>query len=216
MNNRYPFVNGPLPYGYDALEPFIDEKTMQLHHDRHLQKYIDDLNALIEKEPMLKGMTLETMLRIWPRLPARLRIPVRNNAGGVYNHRFFFSGMKPDCGEDNGMSDNRLARALKKQFGSEKEFREQFKQAALSVFGSGYAWLVLENGRLAITTSANQNTPVTLGMIPILSIDVWEHAYYLKHYNVRAAYIDDWFSVIDRDAADRRFCAALRPNTHRG
>ncbi len=211
MNNRYPFVNGPLPYDYNALEPFIDEKTMQLHHDRHLQTYIDNLNSVIEKNPMLKDMTLETLLCRWPRLPQPLQIPVRNNAGGVYNHRFFFNGMRPPCDE---VPECRLAHMIDRQFRSLDDFKAQFKQAALSVFGSGYAWLVLDRDKLRITTTPNQDTPLIRGQIPILNIDVWEHAYYLKHYNIRAAYIDDWFRVIDWDMAEKRLHKAFKPHGH--
>ena len=158
------------------------EKTMHPHHDRHLQ------------------------------------ISIRNNAGGVFNHQFYFAGMKPHCRYGRRGPDARekgcgrknpaacsLFNAMSRQFGSREIFQTQFKEAALSVFGSGYAWLVAENGRLKITTSANQDTPLSKGRRPILNIDVWEHAYYLKHYNVRAAYIDDWFHVINWSAAQEHF-----------
>ncbi len=207
MNNTYPFVNGPLPYEYDSLEPFIDEKTMHLHHDRHLQTYIDNLNKLIEQNPALKNLSLKTLLHVWPQLPARLRIPVRNNAGGVYNHRFFFECMAPPCGDTPECA---LSHVIEKQFSCFDKFKEQFKSAALSVFGSGYAWLVSDRGRLRITTTANQDTPLIKGLSPIINIDVWEHAYYLKHYNERAAYIEDWFNVIDWPRANERFLDIMR------
>ncbi len=211
MNNMYPFVNGPLPYEYGALEPFIDEKTMHLHHDRHLQTYIDNLNSMIEKNPGLKNMSLEMMLCRFPRLPRDLQIPVRNNAGGVYNHRFFFSGMSPSGG---GSPECPLLDAINRKFGSYEKFKERFKASALSVFGSGYAWLVLDRWGLKIITTPNQDTPLIKGQIPVLNIDVWEHAYYLKHYNLRAAYIDDWFNVIDWEKAGNRFSDAVRYHVH--
>ena len=223
MNNLYPFVNTPLPYAYDALEPFIDEKTMHLHHDRHLQTYIDNLNKLLDENPSLQRFSLEELITHWCRLPKQLQTPVRNNAGGVFNHRFYFEGMIPigeqctsaafdmtcSCfGEVLNSGDRPASFSLEmsRQFGSPEQFRTQFKEAALSVFGSGYAWLVMENGRLVITTSANQNTPLSKNQHPLLNIDVWEHAYYLKHYNIRVAYIDDWFRVVNWRMAEERFC----------
>ncbi len=215
MNSYYPFVNTPLPYPYDALEPFIDEKTMHLHHDRHLQTYIDNLNNVLEEHPSLQKYSLEELLCIWRRLPCPLQAPVRNNAGGVYNHRFYFDGMagRMDTEISSGMKRpgtpaeaSRLFLALSRQFITRENFQSRFKEAALSVFGSGYAWLVLERGVLKIVTTANQDTPPLNRMTPILNIDVWEHSYYLKHYNVRAAYIDDWFQVINWEIAERRFC----------
>lgn len=212
MNDYYPFVNTPLPYAYDALEPYIDEKTMHLHHDRHLQTYIDNLNKLLEENPALQKYSLEEMLTIWRRLPCHLQAPLRNNAGGVYNHRFYFDGMTPGAGRrcrcgKNDMQDSgsSLFREMSRQFGSPEAFRREFKESALSVFGSGYAWLVCDCGCLKIVTSSNQNTPVPRSRTLILNIDVWEHAYYLKHYNLRAAYIDDWFRIVDWRRAEKRF-----------
>ena len=201
-NNHYPFINTPLPYSYDALEPFIDEKTMCLHHDRHLQTYIDNLNRFLEENPSLQKFSLEELLSMWRRLPCHLQAPLRNNAGGVYNHRFYFNSMK---GPDIPCAAPNLFEAMTVQFGSQENFRAQFKEAALSVFGSGYAWLVLDRGCLRIVTSTNQNTPLTCSRTLILNIDVWEHAYYLKHYNLRAAYIDDWFRVVNWGMAEERF-----------
>ena len=202
MNTCYPFVNTPLPYEYNSLEPFIDEKTMYLHHDRHLQTYIDNLNSLIEANPALQKWTLQQFLLYWHRLPLQLQIPVRNNAGGVYNHRFFFNGMKNPEDASHG---EKLINEINKQYNCFEDFKSQFKKAALSVFGSGYAWLVTDRRKLKIITTANQNTPIEHGQIPLLNIDVWEHAYYLKHYNVRAAYIDDWFNVINWEMIEQRF-----------
>ena len=212
MNNYYPFINTPLPYAYDTLEPFIDEKTMHLHHDRHLQTYIDNLNNFLEENPSLQNYSLEELLTMWCRLPCHLQASLKNNAGGVYNHRFYFDGMNPgsqsDCAsKGRTVSSSRLFREMTRQFGSPENFRSQFKTAALSVFGSGYAWLVSDSAVLKIVTSSNQNTPVRQFRTLLLNIDVWEHAYYLKHYNLRAAYIDDWFHVVNWEKAAERFAA---------
>lgn len=204
-NNYYPFVNTPLPYLYNGLEPFIDEETMHLHHDRHLQTYIDNLNRFLEENPALQQFSLEELLSIWRRLPCHLQAPLRNNAGGVYNHRFYFNGMTPP---GSPCSAPRLFEAMSRQFGSPEKFQAQFKEASLSVFGSGYAWLVLDRGCLKIVTSVNQDTPLFHSRALILNIDVWEHAYYLKHYNLRAAYIDDWFRVVNWKTAEARFAEA--------
>lgn len=206
MNNFYPFVNTPLPYAYNALEPYIDEKTMCLHHDRHLQTYIDNLNKLLDENPALQQFSLEELLTRWCRLPQHLQIPVRNNAGGVFNHRFYFNSMKEPGAPCEAP---RLFDEMSLQFKSPEDFKSQFKEAALSVFGSGYAWLVSHGGRLKIITTANQNTPPLNSMTLLLNIDVWEHAYYLKHYNMRAAYIDDWFHLINWEAVEGRFLATL-------
>lgn len=205
-NNHYPFINTPLPYSYDALEPFIDEETMYLHHDRHLQTYIDNLNRFLEENPSLQKFSLEELLTIWCRLPCHLQNPLRNSAGGVYNHRFYFESMTPP---GSSCSAPRLFEAMSRQFGSPENFRAQFKEAALSVFGSGYAWLVLDRGCLKIVTSANQNTPLTCSRTLILNIDVWEHAYYLKHYNLRSDYIDDWFRVVNWEMAEKRYTGGI-------
>ena len=206
MNNFYPFANTPLPYAYKALEPYIDEKTMCLHHDRHLQTYIDNLNKLMDENPALQQFSLEELLTRWCRLPQHLQIPVRNNAGGVFNHRFYFNSMKEPGAPCEAP---RLFDEMSLQFKSPEDFKSQFKEAALSVFGSGYAWLVSHGGRLKVITTANQNTPLLNSMTLLLNIDVWEHAYYLKHYNMRAAYIDDWFHLINWEAVEGRFLAAL-------
>ncbi len=203
MTDRYVFINTPLPYAYDALEPYIDTKTMHLHHDKHLQTYIDNLNAALKNQPRLQDLTLEELIRTADRLPRDVGIPISRNAGGVYNHRFYFDGMSP---EPARYPVGRLGEAISKAFGSVEGFKEEFRKAALSVFGSGYAWLVADPaGSLKIITTANQDTPLTMGLCPIMNIDVWEHAYYLKHYNMRADYISDWFKVADWRKADRNY-----------
>lgn len=202
MNHYYPFINTPLPYDYHALEPYIDQKTMHLHHDRHLQTYIDNLNTLLGKNPVLQRYSLAELVTNWNTFPKQLQIPVRNQAGGVYNHRFFFEGMSRP---GQNFPENTLTREIQKQFHSFDSFKTLFKDRALSVFGSGYAWLVLEQDMLKIITTPNQNTPDLKTQRPILTLDVWEHAYYLKHYNLRAAYIDDWFHVVNWNKAKMHF-----------
>lgn len=201
MEDHYKFVNPPLPYGYDALEPFIDGKTMELHHDRHLQTYVDNLNNILKDYPEYQSLSLELLLLSIDSLPETIRTPVKNNAGGIYNHIFFFNHLQNPNSEIPG---NPLANALNNAFKSFEAFQTAFTNAALSVFGSGYAWLVLDAfGRLKIITTANQDTPISMNMYPILNLDVWEHAYYLKHYNNRVSYIKDWFQVVNWQAANQ-------------
>lgn len=203
-NNTYPFVNLPLPYGYDALEPFIDEKTMHLHHDKHLQTYIDNLNAAIEKEPRIKQLPLTQLICYADKLPQPLQSTVRNNAGGVYNHRFYFEQL---TNPSDGKPTSALLREINRTFGTFDKFKSDLKAAALSVFGSGYAWLVADGRELKIVTTANQDVP--LCYCSILNIDVWEHAYYLKHYNVRADYIDDLLQIINWKVVEERYNKCL-------
>lgn len=199
MNDHYPFVNPPLPYAYDALEPYLDTKTLQLHHDRHLQTYVDNLNKALKDYPELHSRSLEQLIYNADSLPAAIRQSVINNGGGVYNHIFYFNGMSDlKTRSQAGM----LYKAIVRDFGSVENFCEAFKKQALSVFGSGYAWLVADQqGRLKIVTSANQDTPLAQNLCPLAVIDVWEHAYYLKHYNQRAAYIDNWFNIANWERA---------------
>lgn len=205
-NNYYPFYNIPLPFEFDALEPYIDAKTMHLHHDKHLQTYIDNLNNILKSETWLQKMSLEQLIVNSENLPEKLKTPVKNNAGGVYNHRFFFSCLKnPAASQPAG----RLGRKINMQFKGFENFKQELKKAALSVFGSGYAWLIYENHELKITTTPNQNCPIENGAYPILTIDVWEHAYYLKHYNLRADYFDDWINIIDWDKAEQNLLNAI-------
>lgn len=201
-NNYYPFINLPLPYNYDAMEPFIDTQTMQLHHDRHLRTYIDNLNNVLENHPKLQTLSLETLIKNSYKYPCSIQNSIRNNAGGVYNHRFFFDILANPSSE---FPYGKLRTAIYDAFENYPRFKELFKQAALSVFGSGYAWLVKDNTTLRIITTTNQNTPIASGYIPILVIDVWEHAYYLKHYNKRADYIDNWFHIINWEKAEQNF-----------
>lgn len=192
-NNQYPFINTPLPYSYQALEPYIDATTMYLHHEKHLQTYIDNLNKLLEKEPKLQSCTLQELTQ----MPG----DIGKNSGGVYNHRFYFEGLQPP----KKVPHTQLYEEIESQFQSFEAFQKIFKQTALSVFGSGYAWLVWERGMFRIITTANQDVPCLKKMSTILCIDVWEHAYYLKHYNLRGDYIDNWFKVINWETAQMRW-----------
>ena len=203
MNGHYKFVNTPLPYAFGAMEPYIDKKTMYLHHDKHLQTYIDNLNRTLSNHPELQNWTLEQLIINAPCLPKEIRTDIRNNSGGVFNHQFYFSNLaNPALPQPVGI----LEQAIKNAFGSYPSFRSQFKEAALSVFGSGYAWLVVNAaGQLGILTTQNQDTPLEMGLVPVLNIDVWEHAYYLKHYNLRADYIDDWFHVVNWEQAGQNY-----------
>lgn len=201
-NEYYPFTNLPLPYDYNAMEPYIDEKTMRLHHDRHLQTYIDNLNRILEENPDLQKLSLRELILSVPRLPYPVQLGVLNNAGGVYNHRFYFDILANPAKQQ---PERKLAEAIARDFGGIEAFCREFKKAALSVFGSGYAWLVSDRGSLKIVTTPNQNTTLSMGLCPIINIDVWEHAYYLKHYNVRADYIEDWFRILNWEKAGENF-----------
>lgn len=207
QNNYYPFVNAPLPYAYDALEPYIDEKTMYLHHDRHLQTYINNLNEILKENPQLQSLSLEQLIVNASRLPKSLQTSIRNNAGGVYNHRFFFEGL---INPSDKIPHGKISEEIEKQFHSIETFMGEFTKAALSVFGSGYAWLVSDKGILKIITTRNQNTPLEQRLCPILNLDVWEHAYYLKHYNMRADYIKDWHHIINWDNAEKNYRNCLK------
>lgn len=211
MNEHYKFINSPLPYNYNAMEPYIDEKTMRLHHNKHLQSYIDNLNATLEQYPQFQNWTLEQLLMNIPSLPADMQRSVENNGGGVFNHQFYFSNLiNPAPDQPIGL----LGERIKQEFGSFEEFKKQFKASALSVFGSGYAWLVVNAaGQLKIITTPNQDTPLPMGMCPVINLDVWEHAYYLKHYNLRTDYIDDWFHVANWNNANKNYmiCFGMNP-----
>ena len=207
LNQTYPFSNPPLPYAYNALEPFIDAKTMELHHDKHLQTYVDNLNKVIAERPTLQSWSLEKLVFLAGSLPASIATSVTNNAGGVYNHIFYFNQLKQNANASPGPELNGL---INKSFGSFDSFKTLFTEKALSVFGSGYAWLTLgADCKLKILTTPNQLTPLTERLCPILNLDVWEHAYYLKHYNNRAAYIADFFNIINWDMLEERLIACL-------
>ena len=194
-----------LPYAYDALEPYIDEETMHLHHDKHHNTYVTNLNAAIEKYPELGEKTIEELLSDMDAIPTDIKTAVRNNGGGHANHSFFWEIMAPNAG---GEPTGEIKEAINEAFGDFSSFKEEFKKAAAGRFGSGWAWLVMENGKLAITSTAYQDSPLMEGKTPILGLDVWEHAYYLKYKNVRPDYIAAFWNVINWDEVNKRFEAA--------
>ncbi len=192
-----------LPYAYDALEPHIDAQTMTIHHDKHHQAYVDKANAALAGTEWA-DKPIEEVVANLSSLPADKQGPVRNNGGGHYNHSLFWESLSPDGGEPTG----ELADAITAKFGSIDAFKEQFEAAGVNQFGSGWAWLVLDGGELAITSTANQDSPLTDGKTPLLGNDVWEHAYYLKYQNVRPAYLKAFWNVVNWAKVAERFAAA--------
>lgn len=195
-----------LPYAYDALEPHIDALTMEIHHSRHHQTYVTNLNAALADLPELAALPLEALLARIDSLPAQVQGAVRNHGGGHANHSLFWQVMSPQGG---GEPDGELAAAMERDLGGLEAFKQAFTQAALSRFGSGWAWLVVDGrGKLQVVSSANQDSPLMEGLTPILGLDVWEHAYYLKYQNKRPDYIAAFYNVIDWDEVARRYVAA--------
>lgn len=198
----------PLPYAYEALEPHIDAKTMQFHHDKHHAAYVKNLNAALDKYPKLKTITVENMLRNLDRVPEAVRKTVRNNGGGHVNHSMFWQIMKPNGG---GEPTGEIATAINQTFGSFANFKKQFNEAGAARFGSGWVWLVRNRkGKLEVTTTANQDSPISVGQYPILGNDVWEHAYYLNYQNRRPDYLEAWWNVVNWDEINKRFAAATK------
>jgi len=209
MIQHYPFDLLPLPYLYDGLEPSIDTETLFFHHSRHLRTYVENLNKLLKSYPEFHDWSLEQLLRESRRLPEEIREGVRNNAGGVYNHQLYFSGMTPEKTFLTG----KLKDALLLDFKDWEDFYNTFFRMAMAIFGSGYLWLVAdERGKLVLLPLPNQDTPLPMNLTPILNLDVWEHAYYLKHRNLRANYIRAWFDVVNWKEAERRYQNALLSN----
>lgn len=195
------FTLPELPYAYNALEPHIDEQTMRIHHDKHHGGYVTKLNAAVEGTEYA-DWPLEKLIKELNSLPENLKTPVRNSGGGHINHTIFWPTMSPRGG---GKPDGDLAKAIDSTFGGFEEFKEQFSQAAAGRFGSGWAWLVVSGGKLEITSTPNQDNPLTEGKTPILGLDVWEHAYYLKYQNRRAEYIAAFFNVINWEQVAENF-----------
>ncbi len=193
-----------LPYAYDALEPHIDEATMRLHHDKHHQAYVDKANGALEGTD-LDGKPIEEVVANLSAVPEDKRGVVRNNGGGHLNHSLFWESMSPDGG---GAPEGELAQAIESTFGSFDDFKEQFEAAGVARFGSGWAWLVVDGGQLAITSTANQDNPVADGQTPLLGNDVWEHAYYLKYQNRRPEYLKAWWNVVNWSKVAERYSAA--------
>jgi len=196
------FTLPPLPYAYDALEPHIDAKTMEIHHTKHHQAYVNNLNAAIEKAPELQGKSLDDLMRGINSVPEAVRTAVRNNGGGHWNHSMFWEIMGPGAG---GEPSGALGDAIKSAFGDFNKFKEQFAAAAAGRFGSGWAWLINDGGKLSITSTPNQDNPLMEGKTAILGIDVWEHAYYLKYQNKRPDYVTAWWNVVNWGAVAKRF-----------
>lgn len=197
-----PYALPALPYAFDALEPHIDAETMRLHHGKHHQTYVDKLNAAVQAHGDLAAQPVEVLLRDIGKLPEEIRVAVRNHGGGHANHSMFWENMSPRGGGDPS---GELAAALTSAFGSVTSFREAFTAAAVGVFGSGWAWLVLEGGTLRLVTRPNQDSPLMDGLVPVLGLDVWEHAYYLKHQNRRAEYVAAWWNVVNWQDVQERF-----------
>lgn len=193
-----------LPYPYDSLAPTIDEETMHLHHDKHHQAYVDKANAALEGTEWA-DKPIEEVIANLDALPADKQGPVRNNGGGHLNHTLFWESMSPDGG---GAPTGDLAAAIDSTFGSFDAFKEQFEAAGVNRFGSGWAWLVLDGGNLAVTSTANQDNPIADGKTPLLGNDVWEHAYYLTYKNVRPEYLKAWWNVVNWDAVAERYATA--------
>ena len=195
----------PLPYDYAALEPFIDEATMKLHHDKHHQAYVTNLNGAVEKHSELGTKTPEELLKDLASVPEDVRTVVRNNGGGHVNHTMFWQIMKPKGG---GEPEGKIAVQIKADFGEFEEFKKQFNELTAKQFGSGWGWLVWKDGKLAIMTTPNQDSPISQGLLPILGNDVWEHAYYLKYQNRRPEYLAAWWNTVNWDEVNKRFEAA--------
>jgi Fe-Mn family superoxide dismutase len=196
------FTLPPLPYPNNALEPAIDARTMEIHHDRHHKAYVDNLNTALAKHPDWLKKPIEEIIRNLKDVPTDVSAAVRNNGGGHYNHSLFWQMMGPQAG---GEPTGPLGDAIKQNFRSFDAFKTEFKAKATGQFGSGWAWLVATDGKLAVTNTPNQDSPLTNGQKPILGVDVWEHAYYLKYQNNRAGYVDAWWAVVNWKTAAERF-----------
>ncbi len=203
---KYPYSLPQLPYSYDALEPYIDQMTMEIHHTKHHQGYINNLNSALEKYPEFHNLELEVILKNLHQLPEEIRTAVRNNGGGHYNHSLFWEIMKPNGGEPKG----RLAETLQNTFDSFENFKNLFSEVALKHFGSGWAWLVLDSEKkLKIYSLPNQDNPLMNGDLPIMGLDIWEHAYYLKYQNRRNEYIQAWWNVVNWEKIEEIYLEAM-------
>lgn len=205
--STYPFSLPTLPYAHNALEPYIDKETMLIHHTKHHQAYVDNLNKALEDEKTLHKKTLFELLNNIDALPKKIRTAVRNHGGGHFNHSLFWTMMSPNAKK---APSGKLADAINKTFGSFAKFQEEFNAKAKTVFGSGWAWLVADTqGNLSVITTANQDAPIANKLTPILGLDVWEHAYYLKYQNRRPDYISAWWDVINWPQAENSYTAAI-------
>lgn len=202
----YPHELPPLPYAYDALEPYIDKMTMEIHYTKHHGGYVNNLNKALENQADLQKLSVAELLSNLGQVPENIRTTVRNNGGGHLNHSMFWKLMKKGGGEPSGA----LADAIQKGFGSYADFRQKFTAAALSRFGSGWAWLMVKGGKLVVESTANQDNPVIDGGLPVLGLDVWEHAYYLKYQNRRNEYIESWWHLINWEQVAQNYHEAAR------
>jgi superoxide dismutase, Fe-Mn family len=199
------FTLPPLPYPADALEPYIDKMTMEIHHGRHHKAYVDNLNKALEGQTALQNLTIEQLLRDINKVPESIRQKVINNGGGHANHTMFWEIMAKGAG---GKPSGAIADEITRAFGDFASFQAQLKQAALDRFGSGWAWLILADGKLQVISTANQDSPYMKGQLPIMGVDVWEHAYYLKYQNKRPDYVDAWWNVVNWKAINDRLAKA--------
>jgi Fe-Mn family superoxide dismutase len=197
-----PFTLPSLPYAFGALEPHIDTQTMQIHHGKHHQTYVNNLNAAIEKAPELANKTIEELMRGIDAAPESVRSAVRNNGGGHWNHSMFWQIMGPNAG---GEPSGKVADAIKTAFGGFDKFKEQWSAAGVARFGSGWVWLLNDGGKLSINSTPNQDNPLMEGKTPVLGLDVWEHAYYLRYQNRRPDYISALWNVVNWDEVSKRF-----------
>ncbi|HEY1390161.1 MAG TPA: superoxide dismutase [Ktedonobacterales bacterium] len=197
----------PLPYDYNALEPYIDEETMHLHHDKHHQAYVNNLNAALQGQSQFENMGINELIRSLSSVPENIRTAVRNNGGGHINHSMFWQIMKPSGG---GEPTGDLATAISSAFGSFDQFKAAFNDAGAKRFGSGWAWLVIgADGKLAVTSTANQDSPLIDSLYPVMGNDVWEHAYYLKYQNRRPEYLAAWWNVVNWDEIGKRYAQGM-------
>jgi len=196
----------PLPYDFGALEPHIDAKTMEIHHDKHHTAYVNNLNAALKDQPEHEGKTIEDLISNLNALPEGIRTAVRNNGGGHANHSMFWQIMKPGGG---GEPTGAVAQAIASELGGFPAFKEALNKAGATRFGSGWAWLIVgKDGKLSVTSTPNQDSPIMEGLTPILGVDVWEHAYYLKYQNRRPDYLAAWWNTVNWDEVNRRYAAA--------
>ena len=197
-----PYTLPDLPYKFDALEPFIDARTMEIHHDKHHQTYVTKLNEAIAKYPELERKSVEELLKNLPAIPEDIRTAVKNHGGGHYNHSLFWTSLVPKSG---GKPSGNLSTAIDRDFGNFAKFQEKLTAVALGQFGSGWGWLVVRNEKLEAYALPNQDSPLSAGDIPLLGVDVWEHAYYLKYQNKRDEYLKNWWNVVNWEEVARRF-----------
>lgn len=203
------FTLPDLPYEYNALEPYIDERTMQIHHDKHHGAYVKNLNDALTGNEKLLAMSIEDLLKNLSQVPEAARTKVRNNGGGHANHSMFWALMAPAGKGGGGEPSGELAKSIDSAFGNFASFTEKFTAAGLARFGSGWVWLINNAGKLSIVDTPNQDSPLMDGKTPVLGLDVWEHAYYLKYQNMRADYIKAWWNVVNWTEVEKRFAAAI-------